>query len=43
MIKDYFAYVGGLTKRFIKSIIDIFKHHHEFNLELAGMGELIIC
>jgi glycosyltransferase involved in cell wall biosynthesis len=39
--KITFAYVGGLTKkRFIKSIIDIFKHHHEFNLELAGMGEL---
>lgn len=36
-----FTYVGGLSeKRFIKSIIDVFKEHPQFNLELAGMGNL---
>ena len=39
--KITFTYVGGLNeRRFIKSIINIFKRRPEFILQLAGMGAL---
>ncbi|OLS02625.1 glycosyltransferase family 4 protein [Tissierella creatinophila] len=39
--KITFTYVGGLTRnRFIEDIIDIFKENKNFQLRLAGMGNV---
>lgn len=39
--KITFTYVGGLARnRFIEDIIDIFKANKNFNLKLAGMGNM---
>ncbi len=39
--KITFTYVGGLTRnRFIENIIDVFKENKNFDLKLAGMGNM---